>query len=406
MAGSSPARLAQAATDPITSDFDAQLTAAERSLVERAAEFGRRVVAPQSRHWEHDGRHPTETLRQACAARLAAAELPSEQGGHGFRFSATLRIVEELAKHDFGFAFSLVNHHNATVRVARAGGPIAARLVPQMIDGHLIGCGAFTDPEHGSDLAGLTMTARKVDGGWRLDGEKAWITNAAVAGVITTLAQTNAGSGSAGLATFVVEADRPGFTRHPPFDTPGIRAIGVGGFRLDEYVAPEEALIDPPGSGFSMALSRINAARAYVAAMCAGMLESSIALATRYAARRQAFGQPILDFQGLRWSLVDADTDLAALRLLAYHAARQIDAGAAAEEAAARAKKFAAERTLPHISACVQAMGARGLLAEYPLMRHLAACKAASFADGSTEMMNERLGKSLARRHLSTEAGG
>ena len=105
---------------------------------------------------------------------------------------------------------------------------------------------------------------------------------------------------------------------------------------------PDAALLDPPGAGFAAALLRINAVRTYVAAMCAGTLESAIALATHHAGRRQAFGRPVLDFQGLRRSLVDADTDLAALRLLAYHAARQIDC-APAEEAAARAKKFAAE---------------------------------------------------------------
>ena len=399
MAASSPDPSAHLSIDPIVSEFDAYLTAPQRALVERASEFGRRVVAPAARRWEHEGRHPTEIIRQACSERLASSELPEAWGGHGFRFSTTMRVVEELARHDFGFAFSLVNHHNATVRVARASASVSARLVPPMLAGDLIGCGAFTEPEHGSDLANLTMTAEKVAGGWHLNGEKAWITNAAVASVITTLAQTNPGSGSSGLATFIVETDLQGFVRQTAYDVPGMRSVGVGGFRLENYFVPDEALLDPPGAGFAAALLRINAAHTYVAAMCAGMLESAIALATHRAGRRQAFGRPVLDFQGLRWSLVDADTDLAALRLSAYLAARQIDSGAPAEEAAARAKKFAAERTMRHISACIQAMGANGLRAEYPLMRHLAACKAASFTDGSTEMMNERLGKFLARRH-------
>jgi acrylyl-CoA reductase (NADPH) len=129
------------------------------------------------------------------------------------------------------------------------------------------------------------------------------------------------------------------------------------------------------------------------------MLESAIGLAVRYARGREAFGGPLIDLQGLRWSLVDAATDLAALRLLAYRAAREIDAGDDAEEAAAAAKKFAGDRTLPHLAACIQALGAAGLLAEYPLMRHLVAAKAACYADGTTQVMNERLGKLLLRRH-------
>ena len=107
----------------------------------------------------------------------------------------------------------------------------------------------------------------------------------------------------------------------------------------------------------------------------------------------------MIDFQGLRWSLVDAETDLAALRLLAYRAAIQIDEGANAEEAAARAKKFAGDRALAHVAACIQALGARGLRSDIPLIRHLAACKIACFTDGTTEMMNERLGKLMVQRH-------
>jgi acrylyl-CoA reductase (NADPH) len=135
--------------------------------------------------------------------------------------------------------------------------------------------------------------------------------------------------------------------------------------------------------------------------MCAGMLESALTHAVRYADRRQAFGRKLLDFQGLRWSLVDADTDLAALRLVAYRAARQIDAGQSAETDAARAKKLAGQRVLGHIAACVQALGANGLRGEHPLMRYLLACKTASFTDGTTEMMNERLGKLAVGRYVS-----
>ena len=102
----------------------------------------------------------------------------------------------------------------------------------------------------------------------------------------------------------------------------------------------------------------INGARCYVAAMCAGMLGAAIRQAVAAAAEREAFSRRVIDFQGLRWSLVDAETDLAALRLLAYRAARQIDAGADAEQSAARAKKFAGQRTIPHLAACIQAMGA------------------------------------------------
>lgn len=385
-------------SDSIVRDFDAGLTAAERELLARAVDFSRREVAPAAPSWEAERRHPTETLRAACACGLAGIELPRERGGAGLRFSAKMRIVEEMAKDDFAFAFSLVNHHNATLRVARASGPLAERLVPPMLRGELIGCAAYTEPGHGSDLGNLETRATRAAGGWRLVGEKTWITNAAVARVIITLAQTDPASGPRGIAAFVVEADRPGFVRGDALDVYGAHAIGAGGFELRDYAAPDEALLDQPGTAFRNSLLGINGARCYVAAMCAGMLEAAIETAIRYASQRRAFGQPVIEFQGLRWSLVDAATDLAALRLLAYRAARQIDAGQPAEEAAAAAKKFAGGRTLEHVAACIQTLGAQGLRSEYPLMRHLVACKTACFTDGTTEIMNERLGKLLRGR--------
>jgi alkylation response protein AidB-like acyl-CoA dehydrogenase len=384
--------------DPITREFDESLSPAEREMIGRAKEFSRRHVAPQAQAWDHARRHPTETLRAACEAGLAAIELPAAWGGAALRFSAKLRVVEEMAKDDFGFAFSLVNHHNALVRVATADRSLAARLVPAMLRGELIGCAAYTEPGHGSDLAHLTTTAAKTDAGWTLNGTKAWITNAAVAGVVIALAQTDAAAGARGIASFVVEAARPGFERQAPFDLQGAHTIAAGGLQLRDYRAPDEALLDPPGEAFRRSLAGINGARCYVAAMCAGMLESAIEVAVGYTSRRKAFGRWVIEFQGLRWSLVDAANDLAALRLLCYRAARQIDAGGDAEEAAAAAKKFAGDRTLMHLAACVQALGANGLRAEYPLMRHLVACKTACFTDGTTEMMNERLGRILVRR--------
>ena len=115
--------------DSIVRDFDAELSPAERELLARACDFSRRVVAPNARQWDEQRRHPTDELRAACECGLSGIELAPEFGGAGLRFSAKMRIVEEMAKDDFGFAFSLVNHHNAMLRVSRGNPALAARLV-------------------------------------------------------------------------------------------------------------------------------------------------------------------------------------------------------------------------------------------------------------------------------------
>lgn len=389
------------ASDDIVQEFDDTLEPEGRALVERARQFATEIVAPLAPKWQRGELDPPATLREACSAGLAAIELPEMYGGQGMRFAAKLRVVEELAKADFGFAFALVNHHNALVRVAQADASTRSRLLPELLAGERFGASAYTEPAHGSDLVQLETRADRVEGGWRVNGSKSWITGAAWANVFLTLVQTQPGAGAAGIALVLVEADRDGFHRDAPYEVAGGSAVGLGGFQLRDYFVPESAMLQPPGTAVRTALEGINGARCYVAAMCAGMLESALDVALRYTSKRQAFGQATLQFQGLRWSLVEVATDLAALRLLTYRAARLIssddpDLRKSAHAAAATAKKFAGDQTIRQLSSCIQALGANGLREEYPLVRHLLAAKMAAFADGTTEMMNERLGKLMA----------
>ncbi len=383
----------------IQKQFDSTLSAGEQALIERARRFALERVAPYARQWEEEPHFPLEALREACAEGLASIELPVEHGGLGFGYAAKMRVAEEIARVDFAFAFSLINHANAMARIARiAPAALVARLLPRLRTGELIGCTALTEPEAGSDFAAIRTLARKVESGWLVNGEKTWITNGAAAGAVIAYAQTDPDKGWRGICCILIEAERAGFLRQPALAVQGAHAIGAGGFRLHDYFATDESVLSPAGDGFKMAMNNINGARTYVAAMCAGMLDAGLGHAIRYASERSAFGQKIIDFQGLRWKLVDAATDLEALRLLAYRSARLIDAGEDALEAAAHAKRFAGTRVLGHLDACIQAMGANGLLADYPLMRHMTCAKLAAYTDGSTEIMNERLGRALVER--------
>ncbi|MEI9985349.1 MAG: acyl-CoA dehydrogenase family protein [Aliidongia sp.] len=178
----------------------------------------------------------------------------------------------------------------------------------------------------------------------------------------------------------------------------GGHAIGAGGFRLSGYRAADEDLFLPPGRAFKRALNGINGARAYVAAMCCGMVEEALAVALDYGRTRQAFGRALVEHQGLRWSLVDVATDLEAARLLTYRAAEVMARGEDAMLPAAYAKKFAAGMAQRRLGECLQAMGAEGLRQTHPIGRHIACARIAGFVDGSTEMQNERIGAALLKR--------
>jgi len=369
-----------------------QLTADETRLIERTAALARDVVAPHAARWERERRIGLEALPAAAELGLLRLQVPASFGGLDYSFSCKTRIAEALAAADFAFAMSLVNTQNVAANLARhAHADVAARHVPDLIAGRRLGCTALTEPGAGSDFAAIRTRATRVEGGWRIDGSKAWITNASHADVIVLYAQTEPGAGARGIAAFVVDGRREGFVREAPYALGGQHAIGAGGFRLEGYRADDDELLQPAGKAFKAAMTSINGARTYIAAMCCGMIGEALRVASEFGRERTTFGKPLVDHQGWRWRLVAAATELAACRSMVAQAAACIDAGEDAQLLAAQAKLLATRMAERHVAALAQAMGAEGLREQHPFSRHLMGARVAAFVDGSSEMLLERI---------------
>ena len=372
------------------------LTAGETHIVDAARDFAAAHVTPHAHAWESGHADSRATLFAAGAAGLLGLELPMEHGGSGVSFGCKRQVAEILAGADFGLAMSAVNTHNVANHLARAAAPeVASRYVPALLSGQRSGCTALTEPGVGSDFSAIATLARKVGDEWQLDGHKAWIVNAAHADVLVVYAQTEPGSGARGIAAFVVDGTRSGFIRQARADTAVARSIDTGSFSLRGYRARPTELLHPPGEAFKAALASINGARTYVAAMCCGMVQECLRVASAYGAERYTFGKPLQEHQGWRWTLADAAIDLTAARLMVDAAVALIDDGRDAQTAAAQAKVFATRMAGRHIAALMHAMGAEGLLAQHPFTRHLAAAQVATLVDGSTEMLLERVARGL-----------
>jgi alkylation response protein AidB-like acyl-CoA dehydrogenase len=361
-------------------------------LLARAERFASEVVAEGAPRWEAERRIAREAITAAAASGLTGIEVPVAWGGQGLGFAAKARVAEVLGAADFGVAMSLLNTHNVAAKLAREAPPsLAQHYLPELLSGHRLGCTALTEPSAGSDFAAIRTLATRTAQGWRLDGAKAWITNAAEADVVVLYAQTEPGRGAAGIACFVVDGRRSGFVREPAYALAGQHAIGTGGFRLDAYLARDDELLQPPGLAFKSALASINGARTYIGAMCNGMVGAALRVAQAHGDTRRTFGRPLADHQGWRWRLAEATTDLRAGRLLVAEATSQIEAGADAQLVAAQAKLFCARMAERHLAALTQAMGAEGLRQSHPFGRHLTAARAAALVDGSSEMLLERI---------------
>lgn len=355
-------------------------------------------VADRVPVWEETRTVDPITFELAAGAGLTAIEVPQRLGGLGLDFRHKVRVAEILSRTSMALAFSLINTQNVAARIAATPSNAHRRaIVADLVAGRRTGSTALTEPGVGSDFAAIKTAARPSRDGWILDGEKAWITNAATSDVIICYAQTEPGARSKGIAGFLVDGTRSGFQRHRPYSLSGGHLIGTGGFSLNGYRTGPDDMLTEPGAGFSAALAGVNGARTYVAAMCNAMVHAALEIAVEYGDRRTAFGDKLLDHQGLAWSLASVANKLEASQLLTERAIESVESDEMDEVilATAHAKKFATEMAEPAIAACIQAMGAEGLRDRYPLGRHLAEARIANFVDGSTEMQTERIARRL-----------
>ncbi|MEC9344642.1 MAG: acyl-CoA dehydrogenase family protein [Pseudomonadota bacterium] len=376
--------------------FEPVLTAAETALIEAAAELARTDIGPNAAQREKERGGLASLRRKAGAAGILGLLAPVGAGGGGCSFSGAARVFEEMARSDMASTFGMIVHANLVANIARTGNPRQqAEFLPGMLAGERTGAFLLTEPGTGSDAQAIACRATEVPGGWRIDGEKAWISNAADADVLSVYVQSDPAGGWRGIMAFLVEADRPGIERLGPWDLHGGHALGTGGFRFDGLrVSPDDILL-PREAAFRGAMGGINSARVFVGAMCTGMMRDALDRALAYTAERTAFGQPLAAFQGLEWMLADAATDIEATRLLTWAAAARMDAGEDATLAAAHAKKYAARAACRAIGDCMQVLGANGFRQDQPVARHLANARMAHFIDGTTEIQNVVIGRAL-----------
>jgi alkylation response protein AidB-like acyl-CoA dehydrogenase len=366
------------------------------SITTIAEEFVRAKILPRAPIWEKSRSMATVEIREAIGAGIGSIRIGAEHGGLGLDYSSMGSVLRILASADFPFAFSLAVHAAVAGSMAEYGSPAQLdRYLRRIQTGEIILAVCITEPSAGSHAAAMQTTARLDEGGWRISGSKAWITNASSADLFLVYARTDTGAGPAGIASFLVERGCPGLSVTAAYDLVGCHSMGLAGVEFVDCLVPHDALFARPGEGFKRAMSGIDVARTLVSAMACGIIEASLTFALKATTGRSAFGSRTIDFQGVQWMLADVATDLSASELLFNAAASKLDRGKRATIEAAHAKKFATKVALNAVAQCMQLTGARGLLAETPISRHLAAAKAAQYLDGTTEIQNVVIARSL-----------
>jgi alkylation response protein AidB-like acyl-CoA dehydrogenase len=268
------------------------------------------------------------------------------------------------------------------------------RWLPRLASGEILGAFALTEPGAGSDAASLRTSARRVDGGYVLNGSKTFITNIGRAGTYIVMARTG-DPGASGISAFVVEAGTPGLRCGPPFQKMGLNGSPTGELGLEDCRVGADALLGREGQGFAIAMTALDAGRIGISAQALGLAEGAIADAVEYVKQRHQFGQAVAGFQGLQFMLADMATQVEAARLMAYRAAALCDRGVPFTREASMAKLFCTDTAMSVAIDAVQLMGGYGYIEEFPAARRMRDAKAAQIYEGTNQVQRVVIARQL-----------
>jgi alkylation response protein AidB-like acyl-CoA dehydrogenase len=378
--------------------YDELLTREEAALVAKAEGFCEGAFAAELLLAFREGRPYAASWIKAWAdAGFLGLQTHKEHGGHGASFLCKIRVAQAMAEHGFGAAFAINNLQSAITRLSRAGSDEQRRQMLQaMMTGAVLSAPAMTEPAGGSDLSALTTTATPVEGGWVINGAKDWVTNGMVVGCVTLLARVQTPDGAREIVSFLAQLGDASSVQREEIDVPGAKAFRLARLTFKDHFVPAWALFSEPGQALKSSLASINAARVHVAAMCVASLRAALREAVQYSSTRKAFGKTLVEHQGLRWELAEVAVRLEAANSLVFRAARAVNDGKAALTLAAQAKKFAVDTSIWGIDQCIRAVGAVGASGGHRLNMLFAEVRMSAYADGTSEMLLDRIGKNLA----------
>ncbi len=379
--------------------MDFTLSPEQQAVQEKARGLAQEVKLLAARY-DREAAFPREILQPWAREGMFGLALPREYGGRGLNYVAYVLAQMELAQACPASALILhLNHSLFGDTVARFGTADQKQAwLPQVARGEVYACFALTEPEAGSDPAGMKTSARREADGWVLTGQKNFVTSGSEARFALVASVTDPERGAKGISALVVDIPAtPEITWGSREDKLGLRAAVSVPLYFDQARLPGSSLLGEENQGLKVMLTALDAARVGSAAIAVGLGRAALAEALAYAKQRRQFGQAVADFQATQWKLADMATDLEAAALLTLKAAWLKDQGQTYSQAAAMAKKFATDTAMAAATEGVQILGGYGYLTEYPLERYFRDAKAGQIYEGTNEIMRLIIARELLR---------
>ena len=380
--------------------MDFELTADQKAIRDVAREFADAELGDKIAPYDERHEFPHEIVKKLGELGFMGVLVPPEYGGAGLDYVSYALIVAELNRGDASVGITMWAHNSLCANhiASFASQEQKLRYLPPLASGHVLGAWGLTEPGSGSDAAALRTTAEERNGGFVLNGSKAFITNASVAGTAVVMARTNPDKQSRGISAFIVERGTPGFSVSRPYRKLGLHASDTAELIFQDCRVPTENVLGERGQGFVNATQVLEGGRIAMAAMAVGIGEAALQQAAKYMKQRSAFGKMLAEFNGLRGMVADLATELEAARLLLLRAAYLKDMGRPAMHAAAMAKLFASEVAMKAATKAVQIHGGAGYITEFPVERIFRDAKLTEIGEGTSEIQRLVIARELLSR--------
>lgn len=371
-----------------------------KMLQELAMDFTRREIMPRAEYYDRNDEWPWDIFHKARQVGLVNLNIPEEYGGMGATALEECVIAESMAYGCSGIQTALMLNQLATLPLLIAGtDEQKRRYLPWIIDDGKVAAYCMTEPDAGSDVAGIKSTALRRRNAYLLNGSKTWITDGPVASFYAVFAKTDPDAGHNGISCFLVERDWPGVSASKPLAKMGQHAAQACQVFFENVEVPECNRLGDEGDGFRIAMKAFDKSRPGVATAAVGVARRALDEAVAYAGERTAFGQPISQFQGVGFILADMAIRVEAGRHLAYKAAWDVDSGVRNTMSAAMAKAYCAEAAMKNATDAVQVFGGNGYSKEFPVEKLMRDAKIYQIYEGTTQIQQMIIMRELYREN-------
>jgi alkylation response protein AidB-like acyl-CoA dehydrogenase len=371
------------------------------ALREEVRRFAENEIRPHVMTWDESKTFPAEVMKQLGAMGMMGIIFPEEYGGAGMGYLEYAVVVEELSRVDGSVGLGIAAHNSLCSNHIFAMGSEAQKrryLVP-LASGQVIGAWALTEPEAGSDAGALRAVAKRDGDDWVLNGTKNFITHATVGGIAVVMARTRPGHGTDGISAFIVEKGMKGLHAGKQENKLGMRASDTSELILEDVRVPAENLLGEEGVGFKQAMKTLDGGRISIAALGLGMAQGAFEASVRYARKRQAFGKPIAEHQGIQFKLADMQVQVEAARLLVYKAANLHDQALPYAKAASMAKLHSSETACRVADEAIQIHGGYGFSKDYAVEKYYRDVKLCTIGEGTSEVQRMVIARHLLREY-------